>query len=455
MTLDTTANGSPAGGALRPEVVSGDLTGHLLCDLAEVAKEPSVTLAPATTRDLRRSNRAALLRALLFGGPTSRPALARATGLSAATVGLVVSELLEEGLVVEGGSEESGGGRPRAILRVPAARALSVGVDLGERGLRVEAFDLAWRRRADAFVDLDARATDPVTVAERIAGAVRDVVHDAALPDAAVLGVGVSVPGVVERTADSEIHAASFGWDGVPLGRLLRRAIDAAVLVDNGAKALGQAELWFGAGRGAANAIVALLGIGVGAAVFTEGRLYRGSRSSAGEWGHTPIVVDGEPCRCGSAGCLEAYVGESAILRRWDAARGVGPAEAGPDTRRLEALFERAGADPVAASVTAGVARHLGAGLATLINLFNPERIVLAGSVGLRITPPVLEVVRQHARRYSLRQPFESVEIVQGQLGDDAVALGAASLVVDDLLARGFPMARTTQDLPVLVGSLP
>ncbi len=226
---------------------------------------------PRTSRDLRSSNRTALLRQLLFTGATSRQALAAATGLSAGTVGLVVTEMLEEGLVLEVGSEESGGGRPRTILRVAADRALTVGVDLGERGLRVEAFDLAWQRRADVFVDLDARDSDPATVVERIAAAVGSVVREASLPGASLLGVGVSVPGVVERTADASIFAPAFGWDGLPLGRRLRDALDGPVLVDNGAKAMGQAEMWFGAGRGASDAVIALLGIGDRAAAPASG----------------------------------------------------------------------------------------------------------------------------------------------------------------------------------------
>jgi len=170
----------------------------------------------------------------------------------------------------------------------------------------------------------------------------------------------------------------------------------------------------------------------------------------------TPIVVDGDACRCGSRGCLEAYVGESAILRQWEA---VAPTEAigagHTDTDRLETLFRRAAQDAVAAAVTTDFARYLGAGLATLINLFNPERIVLAGSVGLRVTPAALAQVRAAAERYALRQPFESVEIVQGSLGHDAVALGAATLVVDRLLARGFSLAHESSDSAIHAGALP
>jgi predicted NBD/HSP70 family sugar kinase len=396
--------------------------------------------APSTSRDLRRANRTAVLRELLFHGTTSRAALATATGLSTATVGVVVGELIDERLVRDAGAEESAGGRPRTLVSIAEDRALAVGVDLGERGLRVESFDLGWRQRSATFVELQPGSIAPADLVDRVGEAVQQVVADAHLPGAALLGVGVSVPGIVERTARAEVHAAGLGWDGLPLGALLAPTLPGPVIVDNGAKAMGQAEFWFGAARGAADAVVALLGIGVGAAIITEGRLYRGARSSAGEWGHTPIVVDGDLCRCGSRGCLEAYVGESAILRRWAASAATGTLSGVSDTDRIEALFRLAEVDPAAGAVADDVARYLGAGLATLVNLFNPDRIVLAGSVGLRLTPAMLRRVAAAAERFALRQPFESTQIVQGSLGDDAVALGAATLIVDARLASGFTL---------------
>ncbi len=408
---------------------------------------------PSTARDLRRTNRSAILRELLFAGESTRQGLAARTGLSAATVGLVIADLLDEGLVHEVGTQDSNGGRPRTLVRMVPDRGVTIGVDVGERGVRVEAFDLAWQRRADVFVEAGPAVPDPVAVVASIADAVETVLDAAQVGSAQLLGVGVSVPGVVERGPDSMVHAVAFGWDDVPLGRLLRSAIDAPVAVDNGAKTMGQAEMWFGAGRGADDAVIALLGIGVGAAVFTGGRLYRGSQSSAGEWGHAPIVVGGERCRCGSQGCLEAYVGELTLLGRWTALDPVGSAAAGPDTDRLDALFAAAAEDEAARQVVEGMTEHLGAGLATLINLFNPQRIVLAGSVGLRLTSAMLEMIRGRAGRYSLRQPFESVDIVQGQLGHDAVALGAATLVVDGLLDHGFTLTTpTTSAVPAFAG---
>src|SRR6185369_304655 len=119
---------------------------------------------------------------------------------------------------------------------------------------------------------------------------------------ARVLGAGVAVSGVVEQTADAVIDAQTLGWEAVPLGAMLRAGTMLPVHVDNGAKTLGQAEMWFGAG----------------------GASYRGARSSAGEWGHTTISYGGRLCRCGARGCLEAYVGAEGILARFDQAGGTG-----------------------------------------------------------------------------------------------------------------------------------
>jgi predicted NBD/HSP70 family sugar kinase len=193
--------------------------------------------------------------------------------------------------------------------------------------------------------------------------------------------------------------------------------------------------MWFGAGHGARDAIVALIGTGVGAAVFSDGRLVRGSRSSAGEWGHTPIVVGGRTCRCGSHGCLEAYVGGGALLDRWAEIGGALPPDVQGDEARLRAILGGNSADPLRGRLIEEMSDYLGAGLATLINLFNPERIVLAGWVGLLIDPAILESIKARAAVYALRQPFDYVDITLGRLGIDAVALGAATLVINDLLA--------------------
>jgi len=216
---------------------------------------------------------------------------------------------------------------------------------------------------------------------------------------------------------------------------MLRAGTDLPVHVDNGAKTLGQAEMWFGAGRGARHAVIALVGSGVGAAVVADGVSYRGFHSSAGEWGHTTIVYGGRTCRCGARGCLEAYVGAEAILDRYRKANH-GREAPGPDEESvIGALVQSPG--KTATAVLAETVGYLGAGFATLINLFNPERIVLGGWTGLALGERFLPQIRQATAEHALRQPFAQTTIVLCELGPEAVALGAATLPVARLLSNG------------------
>jgi predicted NBD/HSP70 family sugar kinase len=257
-----------------------------------------------------------------------------------------------------------------------------------------------------------------------------------------VLGVGVGVPGIVENGPGGLVHGQSYGWDSVPLERLLRRGTSLPLHIDNGAKMMGQAELWFGAGRGAQHAVVCLLGSGVGASIIARGSTHRGSTSSAGEWGHTTVVVGGRTCRCGARGCLEAYVGAEAILERFG-----GPLPGTDQESALTALIELAATSPHAAEVLDETAMYLGVSIGNLINLFNPERIILGGWAGLLLGERMLPAVRAAAREHSLRYPFDRCSIELGRLGPDAVTMGAATLPVEAVLS-GARFATTKSDRP-------
>ncbi|SEF36811.1 Sugar kinase of the NBD/HSP70 family, may contain an N-terminal HTH domain [Amycolatopsis pretoriensis] len=387
-----------------------------------------------TVRDLRRHNRSLLLSKLYFDGPLSRHELSQLTGLSAATVSNVTAELGEERLITEAGQVESDGGRPRVLLRVDPAYGHVAGVDIGETGVKVELFDLAMNRLATVDHPLP-KAPDPATAVEQVTSGLREVF--AGFEDASVLGVGIGVPGTVEQGERVLVHAPTVGWDAVPLVSLLQEAgVSLPLFVDNGAKTQGQAEMWFGAGRGARHAVIALIGSGVGAAVVTDGTTYRGSTSSAGEWGHTTIAYGGQQCRCGALGCLEAYIGAGGVLARYRKVRGKDvPGE--DEQAQFAALLEAAPRSKTAAKVLDETAGYLGAGIANLINLFNPERIVIGGWAGSALGEQLLPRIRSVAGEHALRHPFSQTSIQLGSLGLDAVATGAATLPVADLLAQG------------------
>jgi predicted NBD/HSP70 family sugar kinase len=386
-----------------------------------------------TVRALRRENRAAVLWSLYFSQPGTRQDLSAATGLSPASVTNVVRELLNEGIVIEAGSVDSDGGRPRVMLEVNPDHGYVVGVDIGETRVRVEIFDLTMRERAKAEYTLNPGEHDVDVVVEGVLSGLGHVLTESGIEPAAILGVGVGIAGIIEHRPAAIVHSQTYGWEAVPFESLLRARTDLPLYIENGAKTMGQAELWFGAGKGAKNAVVALIGSGVGASLISCGTTYSGSTSTAVEWGHTTIMVDGRKCRCGSSGCLEAYVGAESILERY------GRPTAGTDEESaLAALVDAADTAPLAAAILDETADYLGAGIASLINLFSPERVILGGWAGLLLGARLLPSIRESARKNSLRHLFAATSLELGQLGPEAVALGAATLPVEAFL-NGSP----------------
>ncbi len=404
-----------------------------------------------TVRDLRRENRTAVLQRLYFDGPLSRFSLGPATGLSSGSVSNVVAELVAEGLVEEAGSVDSAGGRPRTLLRITPGSGCMIGVDVGETRVRIELFDLALTELARTERPLAVDRPNPHeryevgVVVEHVRAGIAEVLRTADVPAGRLLGVGVGVPGIVARTAEegAVVHGQTIGWDAVPLERLLRESVDLPASVpywiDNGAKTLGQAEMWFGAGRGARSAAVVLFGSGVGACVVTDPM----GPGRALEWGHLTVRVRGRRCRCGARGCLEAYAGAEALLERWREAGGRPPAGADEETALTSMLAAAypadAGTEPdaTAVAVLEETAEYLGAGFGDLINLFQPERILVGGWAGLQLGARFLETVKGYAAEYALRYPAARVDIAMGTLGPDAVTVGAAILPLADFFARG------------------
>ena len=409
-----------------------------------------------TVRDLRRANRAVVLQRLYFDGPLSRFELGPVTGLSSGSVSNVVADLVADGLVEEAGSVDSDGGRPRTLLRVAPGAGNMIGVDVGETRVRVELFDLTLTELARAERPLEQQRYDVEVIVGHIRDGIAEVLAGAGIDPEQLLGVGIGVPGIVERTPErgAVVHGQTIGWDAVPLEALLRSTSQlpdgVRYFIDNGAKTLGQAEMWFGAGRGARNAIVVLFGSGVGACLVTP----EVEHGRAVEWGHLTVRVRGRRCRCGALGCLEAYAGAESLLERWREEGGRPPKGADEETA-LTAMLAAAypsgsgAADPVALAVLEETAEYLGAGLSDLINLFQPERILIGGWAGLQLGARFLPAVRRHAASYALRHPAEKVTIELGRLGPDAVTVGAAILPLADFFARGGRRLEPVPEGPV------
>ncbi|MEA4907321.1 MAG: ROK family protein [Chloroflexi bacterium] len=373
---------------------------------------------------------------IYFNGPISRLQISQATGLSPATVTNVVAELLAEGAVLEAGTTESEGGRPSTILAINPDYGYLVGIDVGETMIQVELFDVSMKRLAQIIRPLDQNEIQPEQVINNIVEGVEALLAGIGERRNSILGVGIGFPGLVNPASGVSVFAPNWGWHNVPVGEMLEERLQLPLLLDNGAKTMALAESMFGAGKHAESIAVLLIGTGVGAGIVNHGELFRGISNSAGEWGHTTLELDGRLCRCGNHGCLEAYAGAPNIISRYLESAPESHLPSGSDQlEKLTVILNRARAgEPAAVKVMDETARYIGVGVANLINLVNPGLVVLGGWVGLLLGDLLLPKVQEVVQKTALVQALQNSKIGLCELGYQAVAMGAATLVLDHFL---------------------
>ncbi len=314
-------------------------------------------------------------------------------------------------------------------------RTWTVGVDFGGTNIKVGL--VSDRGRVVRQRILSTRAFGrPAQCLEGLSDAVKQLAQTVGIRPARLRGVGIGAPGAVDPLRGIVLSATNVpGWRRVPLRRQLERRLGCRCAIDNDANLYTLGEWRFGAGRGSRVLIGLTLGTGVGGGLVCDGLLYHGVSGVAGEVGHMVIHPGGRRCGCGARGCLEAEVGTAAILSRGREAirHGAEPLRAlarhahGRLSPELIAQAARAG-DAAARRMWVDVGRWLGIALANLVNLLNPDRIMIGGGVANAwpfFAPTMLRTVRAHA----MRVPGRAVRIVRAQLGDRAGILGAAVLV--------------------------
>lgn len=391
-----------------------------------------------TTRDIREANRLLILHQLLLRETSTRQELSQSTGLSIATVANLVGDMLEEGLIVEVGMTASQGGRPISILSVNAEAGACVGVDVAETYIHFDLYDLTLKNMAEYKVELPSTKKEPQDIVRLIVSGLDTLFEMGGLPIEKVIGIGISIPGPFEHSTGVSVFAPSWGWRNVPLKAMLEKEIKIPLYMDNPLKFNAIAETWFGAGRDVKTMAAMVWGTGVGTGLVINGQLFHGASNTAGEWGHSIVVAGGRPCRCGNRGCVEAYIGAPGILQTL--------VEISPDsellfaddqTRSIEALAAAARrGDATALEVVHQTAVYLSAGFASLINIFNPELIIMDSWVADLLGPLILPELLERVRQQSLAQPFRVVRFALSDLARNPVSLGAATLVLEEFLAE-------------------
>ncbi|WP_343067226.1 ROK family transcriptional regulator [Streptomyces rectiverticillatus] len=392
---------------------------------------------PGSQSSLHRANLERVVRAVRRAGSLTQAEIARATGLSAATVSNIVREL-KDGGTVEVTPTSSGGRRARSVS-LSGDAGIVVGVDFGHTHLRVAIGNLAQRVLAEDAepLDVDASAAQGLDRAEQL---VRRLIDDAGIEPGKIIGVGLGVPGPIDvETGTLGSTAILPGWAGTNPRDELAGRLKVPVHVDNDANLGALGELVWGAGRGASDLAYIKVASGVGAGLVINGQIYRGPGGTAGEIGHITLDESGPVCRCGNRGCLETFTAARYVLPLLHSAHGTDLTV----TRMVQLARE---GDPGCRRVISDVGRHIGSGVANLCNLLNPRRVVLGGDLA-DSGELVLAPIRESVSRYAIPSAARQLEVVPGALGGRAEVLGALALVLSEMGDS------TLLDTPVPAGS--
>jgi glucokinase len=310
-----------------------------------------------------------------------------------------------------------------------------IGIDLGGTKIAAAAVDVATGELAGRTVIPTEAHAGPDAVLDRMAQLVDAVCQSAELPREAIGGLGVGVPGMTDLAGGHTLFLPNLpgGWRGVPVATMLTQRTGRSTWLINDARAFTLAEATWGAGRGARTVVGMTLGTGIGGGIALDGRLHLGLDGTAGEVGHQTIDPDGPPCGCGNRGCLEAFasgpaltsLGVRAVLQGMTTQIGV---LVDHDLNRItpETIVRAAeGGDAVAREILDRTGTYLGIGIANLVTILSPERVVIGGGVarlGEWLLAPARDVVRQRCHV----TPLNRVQVVRAALGSDAGVVGAA-----------------------------
>lgn len=372
---------------------------------------------------IRRLNRVRLFHALREHPDSSQTDLQRLTGLDKATTSMVVAQLLEEGLLTRGEPVSAGRvGRPETALAISPAAGLFVGARMEPGRIRLITTDLAGRPLRQLEV------SGPRDIHQAIAlfhqGLARILLDSG--PELVVRGIGVGVPGLMDW-AGGLVLAPNLGWQRLPIQPMLQEDIQAPVYVDNDANAAAIAERLFGACRGCDNFVYLSCHSGIGGGLFLEGRLHRGAGGFSGEIGHVTVVEGGRLCGCGKRGCLETYVSEAGIL--------LSLAERGRQHADLAGVAAAAaGADPVVLAVLAEAGRRLGLALSSLVNILNPEMVVLGGTLA-NVFAFLEDELHRTLDAHVMPTHRELLRVILSPLGAEVVPMGGIALAMDGFLS--------------------
>lgn len=390
---------------------------------------------------IRELNRSIILNQLRTGSPLSRADLAAITGLNKTTVSSLVEELLLHDFVREIGPNASAGGRPAVLLELNPDAGCIIGVEIGVGYLNVVLADfrasIRWRRQVSFPVSLDQRH-----VMSRLVTLLRQAVRQSQRMGTRLLGMGISLTGLVDVASGTGIFSPNLGWRNVPVRQLLSAKFDVPIFVDNDANAAALAERYMGAAQSVDNFVYVVANVGIGVGIVLGGQVFHGATGYAGEAGHVTLDPNGPLCHCGNRGCWERLASQRALIQRVQKAIQAGQSSSisamseGSNGLSLQIVLEAARqGDAVVRRALEETGEYLGIGIANLINTFNPDLVAFGGMLSLAeefLAPVIQRAVSQRA----MSGPREVAQFVVSTFKSDACVMGGVALVMHDILSH-------------------
>ncbi|MDT8296684.1 MAG: ROK family protein [Spirochaetaceae bacterium] len=372
----------------------------------------------------RRSSIALLMRNLVNEEALPRAELSNRTQLSRTAVNQALTTLVEYGLVEEAGYGESTGGRRPQMVKLASGAAFTLGAAMSDWTWTMILTDLAGRKIAEEHQAMSGPTPEAaVDALESAFHRIRPKMHGKRVPP--VLGLGA--PGLIDMNRGFIHSSVNLGWQDVPLADLVSKRLGMEVTMTNRSKTSAIAEAWLAPEGRVSDLVYIHLGLGVPAGIIINGELMRGNHSFAGELGHTTIVPDGPPCPCGNRGCLQELISEDAVRIR---AMTMADREARqPKELTAEQVLRAADeGHPVFRRVVRETAGYLAVAVGNLINLLDPDRIVLGGPM-VEWSRLLVEETREQVAYRAMRLPLSLTRIEPAALGVEAGALGAALMI--------------------------
>ncbi|WP_299602235.1 ROK family transcriptional regulator [uncultured Tateyamaria sp.] len=378
-------------------------------------------------------SRRLLLREIAQRGPVPRIDLAEHTGISRATVTSVTADLLRGRLIEEvpreSRSDESARGRPRVDLKIAGDAHLIAGLKVSDRSISLVLMRFDGTHVADHECPIPTGRLTPIDLATHIRDGLRALAEKAGHDLSDISGVGVGLAGVVDADHGLVYWSPSLDQRNVPFGEVLSDTLGVAVYLDNDANLVAMAELTFGLGKSHSDFIVITIESGVGMGMVLGGQLYRGTRGCGAEFGHTKVHLDGALCRCGQRGCLEAYVADYALVREASSVGGMSLTT--PTSQAVSTVLKAAkDGDPTARTVVERAGKMFAMGLANLVNIFDPELVILAGEQ-MQFDHLYADTVIEEMRKSIVEIDKPAPEVVVHKWGNLMWAQGAAAYALE------------------------